>query len=262
MCKSLGISRVAYYYHSQRKDESKLEKRVVSLFRLSRNNYGSRKLKAAFKQERIILSRQKISRIMNKYGLVSNYQKARFKGRRTQTNNSLKRNVLNQEFKQEKPLRVVVTDLTYVRVRNKWHYVCLILDLYNREIIGHSCGPRKDVHLVLEAIHTIKTPLDQLTMFHTDRGKEFDNIALTSFLKAFKIKRSLSKKGYPYDNAVAETTYKAFKTEFVNQRKFTSFAQLRTELFDYVHWWNVYRLHGTLGYKSPVTYRLEQENML
>ncbi|HAP3961987.1 MULTISPECIES: IS3 family transposase, partial [Enterococcus] len=91
--------------------------------------------------------------------------------------------------------------------------------------------------------------------FHTDRGKEFDNQAIDELLTTFDINRSLSHKGCPFDNAVAESTYKSLKVEFVYQYTFETLQQLDLELFDYVNWWNHLRLHGTLGYETPVGYR-------
>ncbi|HGF7389133.1 TPA: IS3 family transposase, partial [Enterococcus faecium] len=88
----------------------------------------------------------------------------------------------------------------------------------------------------------IKQPLTEVEIFHTDRGKEFDNQAIDELLTTF-------------DNAVAESTYKSLKVEFVYQYTFETLQQLDLELFDYVNWWNHLRLHGTLGYETPVGYR-------
>ena len=83
------------------------------------------------------------------------------------------------------------------------------------------------------------------------RGSEFDNQLMIEATEAFEIKRSLSAKGCPYDNAVAEATYKSFKVEFVYQYTFDTLEQLEIELFDYVHWFNHIRIHQTLGYLTP-----------
>ena len=117
-------------------------------------------------------------------------------------------NVLERVFTQEQPLKVVVSDLTYVRVQRKWHYICVLVDLYNREIIGHSAGPNKDAKLVQRAFATIPYNLTKLELFHTDRGSEFKNQLIDEALSTFDINRSLSNKGTPYDNAVAEATFK------------------------------------------------------
>ena len=84
-------------------------------------------------------------------------------------------NELNREFNTDKPYAAVVSDLTYVRVNRKWNYVCLLVDLFNREIIGYSAGPNKDAPLVYRALAKVKTKLDDITLFHTDRGNEFKN---------------------------------------------------------------------------------------
>ena len=192
---------------------------------------------------------------MKKRQLVSTYTKAKYRAYSDKVNDKKHANHLAQNFTQAKPLSVIVTDLTYVRVANKWHYVCFIIDLFNREIVGHACGPKKDANLVTEAIHSIPYSLQEVALFHTDRGKEFDNQSIDLILDTFNIKRSLSKAGCPFDNAVAEATYKAFKTEFVSQYKFESLNHLKIECFDYVNWWNHHRLHSSLDYQTPIEKR-------
>lgn len=165
---------------------------------------------------------------MKEQGLVSKYTVAQFKPSKTTVNESEVGNVLNREFNQDKELKVIVSDLTYVWVRQKWHYIC-VLDLYNREIIGHSAGPKKSAELVQRAFSTVKYNLNRLELFHTDRGSEFKNKLIDEALETFGIARSLSGKGTPYDNAVAEATFKTIKTEFVNDRVFDSQQELDLE---------------------------------
>jgi putative transposase len=117
-----------------------------------------------------------------------------------------------------------------VRVNQKWNYVCLLVDLFNREIIGHSVGIHKDAQLVYQTIASMKGDLSTITLFHTDCGTEFKNKLIDDVLKTFDIDRLLSFKGCPYDNALAEATYKIFKTEFVRNRSFESLGKLKLEL--------------------------------
>jgi len=126
---------------------------------------------------------------------------------------------------------------------------------FNREIIGHSVGPNKNADLVYLALASIKGNLHNVKLFHTDRGKEFVNNLISEALETFGIHRSLSRKGCPYDNAVAEAMFKVFKTEFANGENFASLEQLALEWNDYVHWFNHIRIHGTLGYLTPVEYK-------
>jgi putative transposase len=100
-------------------------------------------------------------------------------------------------------LTVVVSDLTYVRVNQKWHYICVFVDLFNREIIGFSTGPNKDAPLVYRTFGSIQKDLRKIEYFHTDRGSEFKNKLIDEALETVEIKRSLSMKGCPYDNTVS-----------------------------------------------------------
>lgn len=260
MFRALNISRSTYYYEvKEHTSEAELEMAVVNEFYNSRQNYGTRKLKAVLKPLGFAVPRKRISRLMKKFNLVSNYTKAHYKKKRSAVNSSLTSNVLNRNFNQEQPLKVVITDLTYVHVGFKWHYICLIVDLFNREIIRHSSGPHKNAALVKQAFSTIQRPLSKICLFHTDRGNEFDNQMIGQLLAGFGIQRSLSAKGCPYDNAVAESTYKALKVEFVYPNTFNSQRQLSTELSHYVHWWNCLRVHGTLRYQTPISYRLNRQ---
>ncbi len=170
-------------------------------------------------------------------------------------NQSKVTNLVDRNFDNRECLDVVVSDLTCVRVNGKWNYVCLMLDLYNRVIVGYSAGVHKDARLVYEAFSSIKHDLSKVKIFHTDRGNEFKNNAIDGLLDTFSIERSLSKKGRPYDNAVAEATFKTFKKEFIYQEVFESIDHLRLELFDYVNWYNNHRLHSSLGYMSPLDYK-------
>lgn len=202
------------------------------------------------------MSRRRISRIMKEEGLVSKYTVAQFKPTKSTCNESEVGNVLNREFDQDQELKVVVSDLTYVRVDKKWHYICILVDLYNREIIGYSADPNKTVALVQRAFTSVPYNLNRLEIFHTDRGNECKNQLFDEALEVFGIERSLSEKGSPYDNAVAEAMFKTIKTEFVNGTNFLCQQALDLELFDYVHWFNNIRIHGSLDYLTPVEYKL------
>lgn len=217
MCQVLNVSRSTYYYESKpKKNESQLVTDIVEVFRRSRNNYGTRKIK------------HELDKIEN---------------------------IVDRNFNEQPYLNVVVSDLKYVRVKNCWHYLCVLVDLFNREIIGYSSGPNKDAELVKKAFSTVQTNLSQIKIFHTDRGNEFKNKIIDEILEVFDIERSLSMKGCPYDNAVAEATYKVIKTEFVNHQVFETQEQLGYEFADYVNWYNNHRIHSSLEYLYPVEYR-------
>jgi len=257
MCNFLNVPRSLVYY--QPKPTSKdyeLDNLIIKIFNDSKKNYGSRKIKFELSKEGYQVSLRRIRRIMNQYGLVSSYTIKQFKKPKSSCNNDPVPNIVDRQFNNRKLLEVIISDLTYVRVANSWCYVCLIVDLFNREIVGFSAGRHKDAILVEKAFLTIKYDLNIVDIFHSDRGNEFNNKLIEEVLIKFDILRSLSNKGNPYDNAVAEATYKIFKTEFCFNRKFDSLEQLNRELFDYVNWYNNIRIHGSLNYLTPMQYKL------
>lgn len=244
-----------YYKPKNKLPDLVLEDKIISIFNDSRHNYGTRKIKVKLARQGLIVSRRKIGELMRKHHLVSNYVKHKPKHERQKCNEDDTVNILNREFTREQTMDVVVSDLTYVSVDGIWHYICLLVDLWNREIIGWSVGRHKDAKLVKMAFSRLTYPLSMINIFHTDRGSEFKNKLIEDIIKTFGITRSLSRKGTPLDNAVIESTNHILKTEFIYPNKFSSLRELEVKLFDYIHWYNTERIHGSIGYIPPVVYR-------
>ncbi|MDW3108669.1 integrase core domain-containing protein [Bifidobacterium longum] len=129
--------------------------------------------------------------------------------------------------------------------------MCLLVDLANRGIAGRSAGRTRDAGLVLAAFATPDFPLTDIQVFHTERGGGFDDTRIDELLRAFDIKKSPSRKGNPYDNAVAESTDRLLKKELVYRNRYTTIEQPRHDPDGYVWWSDDRRLHSTLGYRSP-----------
>ena len=256
MCRVLQVNRSTYYYEAkQRPDETGLSTEITEIFKTSRNNYGTRKIKKELMKTGKQGSRRRIGRIMKQEGLVSNDTTTQFKPQKDTCNESKTENVLDRQFQNREYRDVVISDLTYVRVGTHWNYICILVDLYNREIIGYSAGEQKTAELVKEAFQSVEGSLEEIRLFHTDRGNEFKNQTIEELLETFHIERSLSHKGCPYDNAVAEATFKIIKTEFVWNETFASLEELKLKLWDYIHWYNHHRIHSSLGYQTPIQYR-------
>ena len=200
------------------------------------------------------VSRRKIGEIMKKHDLISKYTLKRVNNKKSDVNNDDIENMVSRDFNDRGLLEVVVSDLTYVRICGLWHYICLLLDLCGRKIIGFAVGRKKDSQLVKTAFYRVQADLREINIFHTDRGGEFKNKVIEDILKAFGIKRSLSAKGTPIDNAVAESMYNILKIEFVYGESFKDLDELELKLFDYVNWYNNVRIHGSLGYITPAEY--------
>jgi putative transposase len=144
---------------------------------------------------------------MKSLSLVSKYTIKRYRGYQTASNSSVTANHLQRQFDVRTKQQIIVADLTYIRVNRCWNDLCVLLNLSNRQ-----------AKLVMSALSQIKQLLSAL--HHSGRGKEFDNQLLDKCFDTFNIQCSLSKKGYPYDNAVAEATFKSIKTEFIKGEKF------------------------------------------
>jgi putative transposase len=189
---------------------------------------------------------------MKKYELVSKYTlKNKPKHSTNKVNEDTTANLLNRNFNNREIMEAVVSDLTYVKVGGIWRYTCLLLDLGCRKILGYAAGNNKTAELVVKAFYSANCDLRCVQIFHTDRGSEFKSKLIDDIINAFGIKRSLSAKGTPIDNAVAEAMYKVFKTEFVFQETFDNMDDFQLKLFDYVYWYNNVRIHGSLDYMTP-----------
>jgi len=175
---------------------------------------------------------------MKENGLLSKYTVSKFKPHVDKCNESKIANLVNRKFNNQQHLNVVVSDLTYARVGKSWNYIYVLIELFNREIIGYSAGRNKDADLVARAFATVKANLKNIQVFHTDRGNEFKNQLIDETLKIFNISRFLSMKSCPYDNAVAEAIFKIIKTEFVYGQYFETLNDFKYQLSDYVNWFN------------------------
>lgn len=186
MYKLLQISRNLVYYHLNKEvslsisDELIIKNDIKDIFRRDRNNYGPRKIKIELEK----LGYQCLKKIYLE---------------------------LCRTFDNRNKLEVAVSNLTYVRVGGKWNYICTLIDLYNKEIIGYVAGDNKNIELTETTLLRYNYPLKDISIFHSDRGNEYDNLVIDSLLDAFAIDRSLSNKGNPYDNAVSESTNKTMK---------------------------------------------------
>ena len=164
------------------------------------------------------------------------------------------KNHLQQQFIQNAPNLVWVSDITYLRAGNKWYYLCVIIDLFSRKVVAWHLSNRADVALVIaafrKAYETRNAPYGLL--FHSDRGTQYTAFAFRQLLDSLNVVQSFSKKGYPFDNAVCECFFKYLKKEETNRRIYHTFQELQLSVFEYIEgYYNSRRPHGSLGYMTP-----------
>ena len=178
-CGILGVPRSTYYWmigHPGTERADPIAGDVRAVRRDGRERYGARKIKAALARKGVTASRRRIVDIMKRRDMTSAYARRRFKPRRTRADEAGLANPLGRGSDGYAPRTHLASDLTYVRVGDGWAYVCLLVDLADRGIAGHSAGRTRDAGLVLAAFATLDFPLTDIQVFHTDRGGEFDNV--------------------------------------------------------------------------------------
>ncbi len=156
-------------------------------------------------------------------------------------------NLVKQNFNPEKPNLIWVSDITYVKVNGSFHYICVVIDLFSRKVISYSISPNMKAEFVLEtlkkAYSSRKKPSNLI--FHSDRGVQYTAEIFRKFLDDNNIVQSFSAKGYPYDNAVAESFFKFLKKEELNRNTYYSKKQLELSLFEYIEsFYNSKRPHS------------------
>lgn len=266
MCKALKISRSEYYYHkthrsnSYKEDNKKLDIEILRIYKESKKRYGAPKIKKMLEQEGIHVSQKRVSKRMKflkiKSCIVKKYKPESNKNKVDDTN---KENLLDQEFEAKEKREKMVSDITYIYVKNYgWTYLATVEDLYSRAIIGYSYGKNIDAQLVVDAIKNakVKGKFKEGAIFHSDLGSQYTSNKVEKYLKDLKLRHSYSKKGYPYDNACMESFNAILKKEEVNLKEYKTFEEAKMAIFEFIEgWYNRKRIHSAIGYKIP--YQLE-----
>jgi len=162
-------------------------------------------------------------------------------------------NYLKQEFYPDKPNSVWASDFTYVRVANSFCYLCVVIDLFSRKVVGWDVASKHSVELTqnafLKAYQNRNKP--QFVLFHSDRGSEYTAFSFRQLLEKCHVLQSFSKKGYPYDNACCESFFKHMKRECLNRFTFHNFSDFRLTCFEYIERYNSKRPHTSMDYLTP-----------
>jgi len=257
MCKTLKVSRSAYYGWLSRKpskrdtDNEYLTRKIRKIYSDSKRTYGSPRITLALKGQGIRVSRNRVARIMKKEGLRSIIRKKFVVTTDSKHNYPVVENLLDRDFKVNGTGKVWVSDITYVRTSQGWLYLTVIIDLGDRKVIGWSLSNSfKAVDTIGPAwIMAVKNrPITQELIFHSDRGIQYACNEFKNSLAGYKlVRRSMSRKGDCWDNAVAESFFKNLKVECVYQNKYRTRKEAAISIFEYIEsWYNTGRIHSTL----------------
>jgi transposase InsO family protein len=222
--------------------------------------YGSPRMVRELRDRGFSASKERVERLMREHGI-----RARHKRRYKATTDSkhalaVATNVLDRNFQPSAPNRVWTADITYLWTDEGWLYLAIVLDLFNREVIGWSLKPTMAADIVTDALTMAwfrRKPAPGV-LHHSDRGSQYASAAFQEMLTAYGMTCSMSRKGNCWDNAPTESWFNSFKNERVHATRYATRAEAMADTFEYIEmFYNRKRRHSTLGYKSPARFMEE-----
>jgi putative transposase len=269
-CRVLGVSVAGYHEHLLRRrrlqprrhlSEEALLVHIRAIYAESRGAYGWPRIWRELKRRGIRVGKQRVQQLMQQHGI-----RARGKRRFRVTTQSrpglpVAENLLNRQFTVTAPNQVWAGDITYIDTNEGWLYLAVVLDLFNRQVIGWALADDLRQELVIDAFQMawFRRGLTRQTglLFHSDRGSQYAGEAFQKLLRRYQVKPSMSRKGNCWDNACSETLFGSLKVERLHGKRLETRQQAKDEVLDWLHWYNRERLHSTLNYRSPMEYERE-----
>lgn len=222
-----------------------------------RQAYGARRIHAELCGRGYRIGLPRIERLMRENGIRARH-KRRYKAT-TDSRHSLPvtESVLERQFAPDVPNRLWIGDITYIATAECWLYLAVVIDLFNREVIGWSIKPRKTTDLVIDApsmVLFLRQPAPGV-LFYSDLGSQYASHAYQARLAAYGMRGSMSGKGNCWDNAPTESFFNSLKNERVHSRRYATRDEAAGDLFQYIAvLYNRSRRHSTLGYVLPTMF--------
>ena len=261
MCRFFGVSRSGYYDFVRRADRPEKDKELADLIarqcKRCWGTYGYRRMWIWLKRQNIHKNPKTILRIMRKYNLLSEIRRHRKWIQMGQQAHKYK-NLLNREFHADRPNSKWVTDISYIRTKQGVLYLSMIRDLYDNCIVAYKTGTEQTVNLVLDTIHLamkqVKKKVAEELQLHSDQGAQYASQAYFELTQTYGITPSMSRRGNPYDNAMAENFFSILKTECIYRYKPATFSDANEMVDRYIHFYNHERIQNKTGV-APLTLR-------
>lgn len=262
MCRVLGVSKSGFYSwlkdgSSKEAADERLLVKIRESYTKGRQTYGCRRIYKDLLSTSYRCSRNRIYRLMRKHKIRPRTGRSFVVTTDSRHLLPVAGNVLSRQFVVERPNRVWVSDITYVRTKEGWLYLAAVLELHSRMIVGWSMSPHLDKELAAGALRmaVLRRRPGAGLIHHSDRGCQYASEHYQDLLAKHKMVCSMSRKGNCWDNAVMESFFRSFKLECTRYRSFTSRDEARREIFEYIEvFYNRVRLHSTLGYRSPAQF--------
>jgi putative transposase len=265
MCRLFSVTRQGYYAYAKRqaatgRAEVELQSHVKQAYAEGRGAYGSPRVVEALRRKGVPVSKRRVERTMRALGLQGRKRRRSRITTKANPAHPVAANLLDRDFKAERPNQRWVTDISYVWTDEGWCYLAVILDLFSRAVVGWALDTTLTTQLPLRALDMAvrrRIPGSSL-LHHSDRGCQYTSQEYRRALDDLGVEVSMSRKGNCWDNAVAESFFSTIKLELVYDRRWATRLELRTAVFDYIEvFYNRQRLHSTLGYKSPIQFETD-----
>ena len=246
MCKFFEVSRSGYYAFLKRMDipdrDLPLAEKIRECQEESHRTYGYRRVHIWLERQGIYRKPKTILRVMQKYNLLSVVRRKKFK----YVSEHLHKypNLLNREFEAERPNQKWVTDISYIKTAQGFLYLSIIRDLYDNSIVAYKMDKEQSIKLVLDTIKAAKRK-EKITaevQLHSDQGFQYTSQAYFNLTQSYGITPSMSRRGNPYDNALAENFFSILKTECIHRVKLSGFDEARLLKSEYISFYNNYRI--------------------
>lgn len=263
MCRVLLIHRSGFYAWMEKplSDRAIEDLRLLSLIKQSWMEsgqvYGYRPITCDIKESGETCGKNRVLRIMRKHQIQALRGYKRHPGFASGKVHHFAENRLARQFTVEKPDVAWVTDFTYVRTYEGWLYVCVVLDLYSRQVIGWSMTHRPQSDLVIKALlmAVLRRQPQTTVLVHSDQGSQYTSDDWRKILEENNLEMSMSRRGNCHDNAVAESFFSLLKKDRIRRRIYKTRAQARADIFNYIEmFYNPKKRHGSNDMLSPVAY--------
>lgn len=263
MCKLLNVSRSGFYSWCNRSESPRnrenqvLEDKIRVLHAESHSIYGAPRIHQELVHTGHPCGKNRVARIMKEAGIRSRTRKKFKATTHSKHNLPVAPNLLNQNFEVEAPDTTWVGDITYIHTNEGWLYLAVLLDLFNREVVGWAASSRINRQLSIDALQMAldrRKPMEGM-IHHSDRGRQYASNDYQKMLKKHGIICSMSRKANCYDNAVAESFFARLKCEWVNHYQYRGRAEAIQSLFYYIEiFYNRKRRHSFIDYATPQDY--------
>ena len=261
MCKFFRVSRSGYYDFVKRmgqpEHDADLAKEIEECQNRTDKTYGYRRVWKWLKDRNIEKNPKTVLRVMKKYGLLSEIRRRRKWVNLGQQVHKYE-NLLARQFRADRPNAKWVTDISYIHTKEDVLYLSMIRDLYDNSIVAYKTATQQTVSLVLDTIRLAmekeKKRVAAELQLHSDQGFPYTSQGYFNLTQSYGITPSMSRKGNPYDNAMAENFFSILKTECIYRHKPRTFEEANNLIDRYIHFYNHERIQTKTGV-APLTQR-------